>query len=204
MQKSTLHALAPSWLINFIGITAGLLLVGFTFVSYHYQGSTLQQQIFETQQKASDAPDTSGSYQTIADNLSENAFIGQLPLLLVWAAVGLGVYYVAMAIAQSFGKVSSFHKSMNYVHASREQMLKEALKTLAVRMGATIALLLFIQLTSSVFLPYVLAAVHSAAGNIASTDALFIVVALLMVYAVTYVGAMLLRIIWQRARIFGD
>lgn len=199
-KSQLLELFTPSWVINVVGISLGVLVTGAVIVLNQYQGSDIRQQIF-TVQSGNQA--TSSTVSTISDNIANNNFLNSLPLLLVWAAVGLGVYYFAAAIIRGLGEAAELHEELEYVHASRQSLILDALASLGLRVLTVIGWFVFIKLTLSYFVPYALAAANAAASSWSLQNVGFALLSVAVIYALTYVHAVFLRLIAQKPRLFG-
>ena len=203
-NKSLILLLTPSWLVSVIGITAGVLLSGGTIVLAQFAGSELRRQIFEVQNAGQPALQTSTNYQTVTDNLANNSFLGALPLLLTWAAVGLAVYLVASSIIKSLSQAIELREQMDYVNASRDSLVKQAVLHLCVRLAAIVGWFVFIKLTLAVVIPYALAASYAATHDFSAQSVLEITLAIAVMYGATWVHAIFLRLIVLKPRVFGN
>lgn len=202
-QTSAFQVFAPTWVINLVGITVGIITTGLVIVSSKYWGSDLRRQIFETQDSVQ-ASSVSTSYQDVAANFANNSFLGQLPLLFTWACVGLIVYFFAIAIARSFGRAVTLREELTFVNASREDTIRRAWQSLAIRVAATVGWLVFIRITLVIIVPYALAAANAAATGWTIQNVGLALLAVLILYADVYIHALFLRIILLRTRVFSN
>lgn len=202
-SSSPLQILAPTWVVNFIGITIGILATGFVIVSSQYWGSDLRRQIFETQDSVQSSS-ASATYQDVAANFASNSFLGQLPLLVTWACVGLIVYFFAMAIVRSLGNVVTMREELTFVNAAREDTLRRAWQSLAIRVAATIGWVIFIRLSLTYIVPYALAAANAASTGWTLMNAGLAVLAVIILYVDVYIHAIFLRLVLLRTRVFGS
>ena len=194
--------LTPSWLSSFIGAAVGILVTGAAMILSRYQGSELQQQIFENQANAATAVSSSSAYDKITANIADNSFLGGLPLLLTWAAVGLVVYYFAIAIARSFGEAASLHQQLGYVHSSRQVLVRKAVINLVIRSAAAIGWFMLIKLTVSIFVPYALAVSSLASRSLSLQNVGYAVLSIVLLFVVIQVHAVFLRVLVLRPRVF--
>lgn len=192
--------LTPSWVVNFIGVTLAILVTAGTIVLSQYQGSELRRQIFEVQNSGAVSSD---AYDNITTNIADNSFLNALPLLIVWACVGLVVYYFAAAIIRALGQAVELRDELNYVHVSREARMREALMHLGLRALIVLAWFIFIKVSLSVLLPYALAAANIASRSWSFDSAGYALLAGVVIYADVYVHAVFLRLIALRPRLFG-
>ena len=190
----------PSWVVNVIGVLLAVLVTAGVIVLNQFQGSELRREIFAVQA----GHDTSASsVSTITDNISSNNFLNALPLLLVWAAVGLVVYYFAMAIVRSLGQAAELREQLGYVHVSRQARMREALMTLGIRAGAVIGWFICIKLSMSYLIPYALAAANAAATSFSVQNIGYALLSAVVIYFVIYINTVFVRLIALKPRLFG-
>jgi hypothetical protein len=200
-DKSLRQLFTPSWVVNFIGITLALLATAGTIILSQYQGSELRRQIFEVQNSGAVSTD---AYNNITSNIADNSFLNTLPLLIVWACVGLLVYYFAVAIIGALGQAVELHDELDYVHVSRQKLMREALLHLGARALAVIGWFIFIKLSLSILIPYALAAANIAAQSFSFSNVGYALLAVVVIYVDIYVHAVFLRLIALRQRLFGN
>lgn len=201
-NKQILQLLTPSWVVNVIGIAVAVLVTAAGIVVSQYQGSELQQQIFANQANV-DTQTTAGAYESITNNVAENSFLGSLPLLLTWAAVGLVVYFFSMSIARSFGSAASLREQLGYVHLSRQEVLRQTFISLGIRLAATVGWFIFIKFSLSVLVPYALAAASIAAQEFSLQSVGYAVLSATVLYVMVALHAVFLRLIVLKPRLFG-
>ncbi len=200
-SNKLLELLTPSWLVNLIGLAVGILTTATIIVISSYEGSDLKLQVFQA--KTSSQPgSTSVTYDYITKNIADNSFFGALPLLLVWAGVGLMIYFIAMSIARSISQASELRDELNYVHVSRDELLRQNLIRLGLRAAAIFGWIICIVLSVRVFVPYALAAAHVAGQGFSLNSVKYAVLAVAVLYAVVYTQAIFLRLIALRPRLF--
>ncbi|MDB5170263.1 MAG: hypothetical protein JWN82_659 [Candidatus Saccharibacteria bacterium] len=198
-DKNVWLLLTPSWVTNFIGITLGILITGATIVLSQYQGSELRRQIFEVQ---TNSAGSSSAYDNITSNIADNSFLGALPLLIVWACVGLVVYFFAAAILRSFGQAAALHDELEYVHVTRQARIREALLHLGIRAVAAVGWFVFIKLSLSVLIPYALAAASIASHSFSLQNVGYALLAVLIIYGDVCMHAIFLRLVALKPRLF--
>ncbi|CAN5140047.1 hypothetical protein BH09PAT3_BH09PAT3_0500 [soil metagenome] len=200
-NKNALLLLTPSWITNVVGVALGVLVTAGVIVLSRYQGSELRQQIFDV--KANTPTNSSAaSYQSVADNIANNNFLAAAPLLIVWACVGLVVYFFAMSIARSFGEAFQLHDQLEYVHSSRSDLIKEALLHLVIRALAVLGWFLFIKLSLSILVPYALAAANIASQSLSLSNIGYALLAVIVLYVDICIHAVFLRLIVLKPRLF--
>lgn len=205
-NKNIALLVTPSWIVNFVAVSVAVLLTGAVIVLSRYQGSELRQQIFEAQQSQTTMQPqaVSTTFTNVGNYIAGNKILGNMPLLLTWACVGLLVYFLAISVAKVFGTAVEVHDELEYVHVSRQQLLREALVHLAVRIAAMIGWLLFIELSLKVLVPYALACANIAAQSLSITSVAYGLLAAAVLYFDVCLHAVFLRLIFLRPRLFGS
>lgn len=194
--------LTPSWLVSVLATTVAIVATAGVIVASRYQGSQLRQIFFEVQSSDPSAS-AGGIYRDITANVSDNQFLGALPLLLFWAGIGLIVYFVAIAIAKAFGEIVEISNEFDYVHVSRRDLIRQELLKLGIRVSAVIGWLIFIKLTIAVFMPYALAAANIASQSLSFESVLYVLLSVAVIYVVISIHAVFLRLIALKPRLFG-
>ena len=195
--------LKPSWQVNLVGITFGILFTGFIIGLGTYQNSTLKQNLLGVNWHESFAVEQKASLQTISENLAHNSVIGAAPLFLVWAGLGLMIYLFTIKIVRGFGSALSLTEEMGYMHTSRSAILKDAFLHLGIRIGALIFWFIALKLTLSFLLPLMIT-YASAAHNLDAPSLFYAVLAALLGYFIVYLHVVCFRFILLRRRVFGD
>jgi hypothetical protein len=202
-MKDVLAFLKPSWSVNLVGIALGILLTGFIIGVNGYQSSGLHQNLLGVNWHESFAVEQRASLQTISENLAHNQVIGTAPLFLVWAGLGLMVYLFTMKIVRGFGAAINLREQMGYVHTSKSDIMKEALTSLGIRIGALIVWFVVLKITLSLLLPQMIA-FASNANKLDLQALLHALLAVALGYFIVYVHVVCFRFILLRRRAFGD
>lgn len=199
--KQTWILLIPSWLSGLIAMGGSLAVTIGIIVISSYQGSALQQQLFEARGGRSTASVL--GLQTIADNLSQNRIIDNLPLFLFWAVLGVIVYLFVIGIWNAFSTAVELHEEMSYVHASRQQLIRQAAQHTIFRLIILGLWLLYLRLFLRLLLPYGLAAAH-VATHLNISAIVYAVVAVVDIAVALHIHVVLLRLLLTRLRIVGE
>lgn len=149
-------------------------------------------------------PAVSDTSHSVGSYISNNKFLASLPLLLMWAAVGFVVYYLAISVGKVFGEAVELHDAVGYVHASRKTMVREAILHFGVRLAAVAGWFIFLELTSKLIFPYALAAANIASQTFTTSSAVYIALALAIIYVDIWLQAIFLRLIALKVRVFGS
>lgn len=200
-QNSELvRLLSPTWVVSFVGLTLAILVTGSAITLSQYRGSELSRQIFEVRSGGGVANST---YDSVTTYVGDNSFLNALPLLLVWAAIGLVVYFFAVALVRSMSQAVELRDELGYVHVSRQDRLREALKHLALRALVVIGWFLFVQITMYVLLPYALAASHIAARSFSLQSVGYVLLSVGLIYGAVWAHSIFLRLFMLRMRAIG-
>ncbi len=198
-NQQIIRLLTPSWLLIIIGLFTGIFITVATILLSQFQSSELSQQLFFVQSKT---PTTSPQlYQHLTDSIAHNHVLSVAPLFLVWAGVGLLVYGFSVAVARAFGVAFLLRDQLTYVNASRQTLLREACIKLGIRALALITWFVWLKLTLSIALPYVLAAGHAASVSVSLDSVVAGLVAIVVSTGVVCVHGILLRAIALRPRL---
>jgi hypothetical protein len=203
-NRNLLKLITPSWLSGFIGGAVAILVTSAGIVISRYQGSELQQQIFENQANAAANGTANGVYENITANIANNSLLNTVPMLLTWAAVGLVIYYLSVSIGQSMARTVDLREQMEYVHSSRQELMRQATRNTLVRLAAVIAWFVLIKLTIGVFVPYALAAASIAGDSLSFASAGYALLAMAILFGTVQLHAIVLRLIALRPRLFGN
>ncbi|HSX36531.1 MAG TPA: hypothetical protein VLG13_00180 [Patescibacteria group bacterium] len=181
---------------------ASLVIVVGTLVIANYQGSSLQQQLFEARQGVSQ---TGFNLQTVTDNLARSTFISNLPLFLFWAGLGVIVYLFATSMWGVLAQAEEFREELEYVHAPRHQLVQNTLLHLALRLAALLAWLGYLELFLRLLLPYCLAAAHVAATTQARLSGIgYAFLSFIVLLIALQAHVIFLRLMFLRERMFGS
>ena len=207
MQNSVFRqlwqVLTPSWFSGVAAIVTSLVAVLGTIIVTNYQGSSLQQQLFEA--KTSGGSAAGLDYQNITNNLAQNHVIGNLPLFLFWAALGVIVYLLATSLWGGLSNAEELREELDYVNAPRHWIVRTVLVHLLVRLVVVLVWVAYLQLFLKVLLPYVLAVSHVAATNSLSLSGVgYAVLGLAVAFVALQAHSVLLRLFLLKVRVFGD
>lgn len=194
--------LQPSWLSGFIAVAGSAGVVIATLIISNYQGSSLQQVLFEA--RTGHTITSALGFQTITDNLASNPFVNNAPLFLFWAALGVIVYLFAITVWGVLSKAEALREELDYVNVSRRELLKQAVANLLIRLTCGALWLGYLELFLKIIFPYALAAAHVAAINILSLSSIgYALLGFIILAIAVQVHTVFLRLIWLRLRLLG-
>jgi hypothetical protein len=203
MLKQVWLVLMPSWLSGLFAALVSLVMVVGTAIITNYQGSSLQQQLFEV--KSSGGVVSGFDYQNITANLSRNQVIGNLPLFLFWAALGVVVYLLATSLWAGLSNAEELREELDYVNAPKRWIVRTVLVHLLVRLVVVLVWVAYLQLSLRVLLPYVLAVAHIAATNLASINGIaYLLLGLAVAFVAVQAHTVFLRLLLLKVRVFGS
>lgn len=192
----------PSWLSGLGAATISAGVVVATLIISNYQGSALQQELFEA--KAGHASASVLGFRTITDNLAANPVVSNAPLFLFWAALGVVVYFFAAAAWNALTRAEELREELGYVNAPQASLMRKAAVNLLIRLLGGVLWLGYLELFLKAVFPYVLAAAHIAAVNPASPGSVgYAILAFTILTAALQAHVVFLRLIWLRLRLFG-
>jgi hypothetical protein len=152
--------LSPSWLSGFVVVLVGLGITVGTIVTFSFDTSVVQQQLLSWQQHqpshALTTPD-----QIVAD--PKPTLRDTWPLLLVWSAVGLLVYALAINVIQALSNAEKLRVTMDYVNASPKAMMHSAIEHFILRFLAGLSTVGLLWLFFHHTVPYSITAAHASA-----------------------------------------
>ena len=132
----------------------------------HYNGSTLNQEIFALHHVTAGA--TTG-YQNVTNSFSRNRVLNSLPLYLFWGGVGLITYTFSMRIINGFSNAIQIEEELTYVHSNHRGILVTAFTQLLVRLCTLLVWLVVILETLHHLLPDSLVKAHTLGIQFSAT-----------------------------------
>lgn len=201
-KKILLEALKPSWIISVASITLALLLIVGTAVLTRFESSELSQQVFAVQAREQ-VQSNDGAFDSITNAMTQNSFLNSLPLMLVWAGVGFGIYFLAVSAARVFGHAYAIKDQLEYVHVSRTAVMRQELTRLTIRLAAITALVVLLWAGLKIVVPYVLAVAYISAGTIDVLGVAYSLLGAAVLYVYVWSVAIAVRFIALRPRLFG-
>jgi hypothetical protein len=191
------QTLLPSWLELTVAVIIAVIVGAGAFLSKIINSSTdFQGGVSLLGSSAST------SIQRVTDNLAQNTFVSNLPLIFFWGAVGFVVYSSAIHISSIFSEAEELREEMGFVHSSRQALVNDAIVRLIVRTVAVIAWAFYIKLFIDVIIPYSLAAFQVSFNSVMWSDKILysLLAAAVMIFGL-HIHVMLLRIITLRSKL---
>lgn len=203
-QSNPIDALlTPSWLSGLVCVVASVALVLVTLSLFYYRGSSLNNLVIDQQQQAS-AQAITPDYAEVNNSFGSHAIISDIPLFIFWAGIGAIVYAFVSAIIGAFRSIAELRKDMEYVNASRQELVKWEVERAAIRLVALVLWVIFLNYTLHFVYPY--AAALSYAGSAAGNwlfELLFILGSVLVLGVCGHLHVIFLRLIAIRPRLLG-
>jgi len=193
--------LQPSWLSGLVDVVFSVVLVAGTLISASYSSSSLRYLIELEKQKAQQnyAP-----YTPLPDRFSGSQLISNIPLLIFWMGVGLLAYWFVSALLVAVRDATELREELDYVHANRRALVRQAGERLVIRIIVLIVWVLYIAFTLHVLLPYILALTTAAKSAALLPGAGFCVLAVGLAGLTLHVHLIAIRLLWLRARLVTD
>lgn len=196
--------LVPSVMSGVLCVLASLSLVGAIAVLTNYQGSSLQQELLQTQARSANE-NIAEDYEYISEDFEQNAVLDKAPIMLFWMFVGTLVYFLVTGIAGAIASVSNLGEELHYMHVKRKRLLRDVYLKSAIRFCVLGLWLGFIVIFFRLLLPYCLAAAHVGAGSITTpTGVVYLLLAALVLTLCLHVHVVMLRLVVLRPRIFSQ
>jgi hypothetical protein len=194
--------LTPSWLSGLIAIVAGLVVVVGVGLAFSSTGGALQQQLIDLQNTKQQSTLTVPG-QTI--DAPKNSLQTSWPLLAFWAVIGLIVYFIVEEVIAIGRNTSELKAELGYVHASRQRLIRGTVQRLAVRIGALVLWLVFIEVFFKRIIPYSITAAQAATADLVSLQGLYYeLLAFTMIALSFHIHTIFLRIVVRKPRVFAD
>ncbi len=100
----------------------------------YYSGSTLRYIVDAERAKSLEKH---VYYEPLKDKLSSSEIVSNIPLFLLWMGVGLIAYYFVVAVARALSNAAYLEKEINYVHADKKHLIREAVLRMIIRAGTS-------------------------------------------------------------------
>lgn len=191
--RPTAGLIAASIILG-IGLVIGLIAAG------QYNGSSIQQLVNASEYNQ--ASSLQSKYDT-ADTKISNSFVSNIPLLILWAGVGLIAYWLGSTIVTVISRGHQLQEELSYVHAQPKALIQQALLKGLIRLVALIIWVLFIYTFVHMALPYIVAVVDASRGEALKAGVVYLVSAVALASTAWYINILFIRLFCLRSRLFG-
>jgi len=147
-------------------------------------------------------PFQSSAFEQLSDKLNSNPAMADVSVFFIWAIVGFLVYCLISFIWQLVSKELRFFEELASPKAHRRLLIREALLTLLVRLGATVALLSLAGFMRDFILPEFLTLTYSVLSLPPLQAALSFSAGIALLLLSLHMFVILVRILLLRTRIF--
>lgn len=147
-------------------------------------------------------PFRSTAFEQLSEKLNSNAALADISVFFIWAIVGFLVYYLISFVTQLVSKELRFFEELASPEAHRRLLIRDALLTLLVRVGATVALLSLAGFMRDFVLPEFLTLTYSVLSLPPLQAALSFSAGILLLLLSLHALVILARILLLRTRIF--
>lgn len=200
--KDFVKLIAPSWLSNLIAIVAGLVLSLGVILAYNFKNSSVQQQLVAWEQTQS-KPVLSAAGQTLP--AIKPTLHNSWPLLILWAVVGLTVYFIVMALMHSLTNTKQIMSSLKYKNAKPHSILRLSFERILLRVTALVLSLVLVELFIKKVIPYAITAALSGRHGFSDTHHLiYPLLAFIVVVFTIHLITIFLRLASGKLRVFSD
>lgn len=203
LQSKTIlssSVLTPSLSSGLMAVAAGLAVLFGTIVAAKFPNSDFQvlwreSQSHQAQRTLNDV------YAEANQDLDENNWLSDAPLLVLWGGVGVVAYLFTMNLAKIYKEAEELKAELEYVRTDKNKLARELVIKTLFRSGMAIILFLFVQFSLRTVLPYAVAAASVAsAPDIASLA--YGALSFFVIVVSVHVAVILLRLIALRPRLF--
>lgn len=192
----------PSWLSGLVAVVASLALVTTAAVTLHYNGSSLQ---LLRQTQADSQSVIAQDSNSVNANLTANWFVSDIPLLVLWGAVGWLAYLLVTQTIRAFTNAIDLHSELQYVHANRRQQLQQIFLRFGIRLILLVTWLLYAEFTIHVLVPYIMALADAGSGGLGwLADTTYLLSAMGLTVVCVHLHTVMLRLVLLRPRVFGQ
>jgi hypothetical protein len=147
-------------------------------------------------------PFRSQAFEQLSEKINSSPMLADITVFFTWAVVGFLVYYLISFIWQLISKELRFFETLSSPQAHRRLLIREALLTLLVRLGATVALLVLAGFVRDFVLPEFLTLTYSVLSLPPLQAALSFSAGIILLLLSLHVLVILARILLLRTRIF--
>ncbi|HSW79947.1 MAG TPA: hypothetical protein VLG47_04170 [Candidatus Saccharimonadales bacterium] len=195
--------LSPSWLSALVCFLFGLFIIIGTVLLTHV-GSDVQQSLLGLHNVYTTSS-LGTSVHTVGNNFGQNQFLNNTLLFILWGTVGLVVYSIVQGALNELKEADKLLKELNYVHAKRNEIIKNVALRAAIRLGALIFWWFILRLLIFMIVPYAIAAAHISSANLTvPNDWLWSLIAGFACMIGLHILIVLTRLIFLRPRLFGE
>lgn len=147
-------------------------------------------------------PFHSPAFEQLSEKINSSTVLADATVFFIWAIMGFLVYYLISFVAQLVSKELRFFEELSSPRAHRRALIKDALLTLLVRLGATVALLGLASFVRDFVLPEFLTLTYSALSLPPIQATLSFSAGIILLLLSLHVLVILTRILLMRTRIF--
>ena len=148
-----------------------------------------------------DSPEFYAAYSALSAQINSSDIAGSLSVFLVWATVGLVVYYAAVGVVALFTNAMHFLQHLSIAGVDKALEWRDVLLGLLVRMAAVAGMALSVQLFASTVLPYVLVLAHGAVTQSLPQMLLQLLAACVLIVLSAHIFIVLTRMFLLRVRV---
>lgn len=192
--------LEPSWLSGLVAVVGGLIVTVGVLLVFAFNSTVVQQQVLSWEHSHSQT-ELTATGQVVPPNVKPT-LASTWPLLIVWGAVGLLVYFIMMTIVHAISEAKFLKDSLEYVNARPNMIIEKVLEHTALRLIAAVILILLIRLFVRDALPYSITAAHVASDTHSLRGILYEVLSFASVTFMLQLLTVFLRLSFGKARIF--
>jgi hypothetical protein len=191
--------ITPSWTSGLaVALVSAVAVLG-VFGRFIYNSSSLHAMQLQHEQVVSQG------YHVVENNVADNNLLANLPLILLWAGVGLLAYGLFIGVFRIYKAAELFKDEVQqYMNIDKRALVRQTVLDAVIRMVTLIVWVLFLQFTLHFIIPYVVAVAY-AAGDLQGIGqtTLYLVWGAGILALALHIHVVLIRLFFLRPRLFG-
>jgi hypothetical protein len=196
---ATLRLLQPSWYGGLFTIIGSIITIATIFIPLFYEGSWADV-YFDTAKRNNTG--FFSDFSRLSTAIESSDFAGDMAVFVVWALVGLALYYVLLSIAGAASGTFQFLQLITYFKADRNRLGTEAVIRLVIRLTAIVSIYGLYTFFVSDILSYVVIFTRKALFVSPYIGLLYIAFACILLIVSVHTLVILVRIMLLKYRIF--
>lgn len=200
-KKRIYEIFTPSWLSGLIAISTALILTFGIIGLLSFNYPSIHQQIINLENTNTAAPILTVPGQ-LPPGTNKNSLQNTWPLIAFWAFIGLISFYFIELIFQIFKDAHEFSSELNFVHANRSVIIKNAFTNLLVRIIAAGLWLVYIEYFTKKIIPFCILSSHASSSDFFSFSGIIdALISIIIIVLTVHIHTIFLRLVLRRGRV---
>ena len=187
-SKKLALVLLPSWVSGLVCVVMALIIVASTYFKSRSDIGALQEGFQGFQ--AVFGP----LYHRLTDRLAQNNIASNLPLLMLWAAVGAAVYIVAVRLFTTFSNTAALEQTMFYSNVKRDSFVRSVAISYGLRLVALFVWFIYCSVFFKTMLPVIITEARKGS----------LIISVVSLVLALHAHIIFARLIMLRLRVFSD